>query len=130
MSDDSPAYSTLQQVCSEATVILLAALGGFLVQILGGYSFPKMGCLPAYELKPILTAVRLPPVLAMIITGCVVRNFFGGLVVAYNEPWAQWIRYCCLGILLVRGGLQVTFKGKGLIILFMALVPMVFEAMT
>ena len=35
---------------------------------------------------------------------------------------------CCLGIVLSRGGLQVTFKGKGLKTLFMSVVPCFVEA--
>lgn len=37
---------------------------------------------------------------------------------------------CCLAILLVRGGLQVTFSGKGILVVFMTFVPLAFEAVT
>jgi len=36
----------------------------------------------------------------------------------------------CLSILLIRGGLQVTFQGKGLIVAFLAFVQQIFEAVT
>ena len=55
--------------------------------------------------------------------GCIVRNTFGDVVKAYPSTWAQWIRTCCLAMLLVRGGLQVSFKGKGLLVLFMSFIP-------
>ena len=35
---------------------------------------------------------------------------------------------CSLGIVLVRGGLQVTFKGKGLVVLLLSVVPSLVEA--
>lgn len=35
---------------------------------------------------------------------------------------------CCLGLILVRGGLQVSFTGKGLIVLLLSFVPCFIEA--
>ena len=59
----------------------------------------------------------------MIIMGCIARNFFGEAVVAYNNEWAQYIRSCCLALLLIRGGLQVSFSGKGILVIFMSFIP-------
>jgi hypothetical protein len=64
----------------------------------------------------------------MIVMGCIVRNFFGDVVLPYNNAWAQWIRTCCLAVLLVRGGMNVSFAGKGLIVLLMTFIPLMFEA--
>jgi hypothetical protein len=64
----------------------------------------------------------------MIIMGCIVRNFFGDVVLPYNNAWAQWVRTCCLAVLLVRGGMNVSFAGKGLIVLLMTFIPLMFEA--
>jgi len=66
----------------------------------------------------------------MIFMGCIARNFFGKPVEAYNNDWAQWLRSCCLAILLTRGGLQVSFSGKGIIVVFLSFVPQLFEATT
>jgi Kef-type K+ transport system membrane component KefB len=71
----------------------------------GGFKVPSIGKFKGFEVKPILGKVRIPPIIAMIIMGCIVRNFFGEVVQPYNSEWAQWIRMCCLAILLVRGGL-------------------------
>ena len=64
----------------------------------------------------------------MILMGCIARNFFGSATASFPSVWAQWIRMCCLGIVLVRGGLKVSFKGKGPLVLFLSLVPAVLEA--
>lgn len=37
---------------------------------------------------------------------------------------------CCLGFILVRGGLNVSFAGKGLVVLLMSLVPCFIDATT
>ncbi len=62
--------------------------------------------------------------------GCIARNFFGKSVEAYNNEWAQWLRSCCLAILLTKGGLQVSFSGKGIVVVFLSIVPQLFEATT
>jgi Kef-type K+ transport system membrane component KefB len=95
---------------------------------MAGYTFPKFYFFPGYTLKPLLQKVRIPPIIAMIVMGCVARNFFGAPVQAYNDDWAQWIRMCCLAILLVRGGMNVSFTGKGLLVLFLTFIPLLFEA--
>ncbi len=109
-------------------MIVLSAVAGVLLGMLNGYTFPKMKPFNGYVLKPILGKIHIPPIIAMIFMGCIVRNFFGDAVEPYNNAWAQWIRTCCLAILLVRGGMQVTFKGKGLIVLFMTFIPLICEA--
>jgi hypothetical protein len=81
-------------------------------------------------IKPLLKKVKIPPVIPMILMGCITKNFFGKPVEAYNNVWAQWLRNCCLTILLARGGLLVSFSGKGIIVLFLSFVPQVFEATT
>jgi hypothetical protein len=64
----------------------------------------------------------------MIIMGCIARNYFGEFMNKFPNDWAQWIRNCCLGIVLVLSGLQITFKGKGLTVLLMAFLPLCIEA--
>lgn len=60
--------------------------------------------------------------------GCVARNFFGKPVEAFPGYWGQWIVNCILALLLTRGGLSVTFKGKGLIVLVFMTIPQICEA--
>lgn len=66
----------------------------------------------------------------MIIMGCIARNFFGDVMKPYNNAWAQWVRICCLGILLTRGGMNVSFTGKGILVILMTFIPLMFEATT
>lgn len=67
----------------------------------------------------------------MIVMGCIVRNFFGSTIKnAYPEPWAAYLRACLLAMLLVRGGLNVTFTGKGFIVVLLSLLPLGAEAVT
>lgn len=127
-----PTYSIGDQVGSIAVVIIMAAFAGLLMGALSGFEIPKIGTwIKGYKVKALFTKVKLPPIVAMIIMGCIVRNFFGSAVkLAYPDTWAQWIRTCCLAILLVRGGLQVTFTGKGIIVVLLSLVPLAVEAVT
>lgn len=80
--------------------------------------------------------IRIPPLVGMIIMGCVARNVF--LFNKYNpdlqegeEPnldcfsddWAYWVRQCCLSVILMIGGLEVTFKGKSVTVVLLTLMP-------
>lgn len=123
-------YSIGEQIGALALVIILSAVAGVILGMLGGFKIPAIGKFKGITVAPILTKLRIPPIIAMIIMGCVVRNTFGDVVKPYNNDWAQWIRMCCLAILLVRGGLQVSFRGKGLFVLLLTFIPLMFEATT
>lgn len=67
----------------------------------------------------------------MVIFGCIGRNFFGEITDKfYPETWADIGRQICLSIILMRGGLELDFEGKGLTVVLLTLVPQVFEAFT
>lgn len=123
-------YSIGEQFGALALVIILSAAAGVLLGALAGFEVPKVGRFPGLKVKPLLTKLRIPPIIGMIIMGCVVRNAFGAVMKPYNNEWAQWIRMCCLAILLVRGGLQVSFAGKGILVVLLTFVPLMFEATT
>jgi len=73
----------------------------------------------------------VPPLVGMVIFGCIARNFFGELTdVYYPEKWADIGRQICLSIILMRGGLELDFEGKGLTVVLLTLVPQAFEAFT
>jgi len=67
--------------------------------------------------------VEIPPLVAMILMGFVARNFAGDLSAAYPSKIASWVRNCVGAILMVRGGMAISFKGKGLLLLMIILVP-------
>ena len=47
---------------------------------------------------------------------------------AYNDVWASYIRMYCLMVILLRGGLELGFKGKGIIVFLYTFVPQLVEA--
>ena len=112
-------------------VVAMAAIGGAFFGFLNeGLKIPQSKLCKEIVISPLLKKVKIPSVIAMIFMGCIARNFFGKPVEAYNNEWAQWLRSCCLAILLTRGGLQVSFSGKGIIVVFLSFVPQLFEATT
>lgn len=71
----------------------------------------------------------IPPLIGMIILGCFARNVIPGEVMDhYNETWASYIRMICLAVILLRGGLELEFKGKGLLVVLLIFIPSGFEA--
>ena len=104
-------------------MVSVAAAAGIAVGLLFGFTFPALGKFKGYRLNPIIKKVQVPSLIVMIIMGCIARNLFGKVMDAYPTLWSSYIRSICLSILLIRGGLQVSFQGKGLIVLFLAVIP-------
>lgn len=57
----------------------------------------------------------------------IVRNFLGGFMEAYQEKWAIFMRKCILAVILTRGGLNITFRGKGFLTILLVLAPQTVE---
>lgn len=99
-------------------VVIFGGLGGFLLQAIQGVD------LYFFKIKPLCTAIQCPALVGMIVFGCIARNFFGDFVMDnYPDYWADWIRQVCLSIILMRGGLQLSFKGIGTTVLLLTLCP-------
>ena len=80
-SSSSEDYDTFMCIICMLIVIILATVGGFLINLLGGYKFPK--CLHRFGLvkwKPVFTSFKLPQLLGEIIFGIIARNAFTGRV--------------------------------------------------
>ena len=60
--------------------------------------------------------------------GMIVRNYFGHAVLAYNDTWGAKIREYVLCTLLLRGGLLINLKGKGITLFLLSWVPQTIEA--
>ena len=61
--------------------------------------------------------------------GCIARNFFGEFTMDnYPVVWADWIRQICLSIILLRGGMELEFQGKGVTVVLLTLCPQIVEA--
>jgi NhaP-type Na+/H+ or K+/H+ antiporter len=121
-------YTVGQDLFAIIVVVLTSAIGGILVSMLAGWHYKKFLFIPAINIKPAFTKFKLPPLIGMIVFGCFAHNCFGREVRAYSEKWAATIREICLTLLLIRGGLAISFKGKGLLVLILTVVPQTVEA--
>lgn len=119
-----------ERILALAMVVLCATVGGIITQILmRGLSF-RTGSVGKIRLNPVMTSIQIPPLVGMIIGGCLARNFLcRSYMEHYPEFIAGWIRNICLSVILFRGGMELDFKGKGLTVVLMTLVPQNFEAM-
>lgn len=89
----------------------------------------KSGKVGPVKVPRALKAVQIPPLVGMIIFGCLARNFLcPDLMQHYPIIPAGHIRIICLSVILLRGGLELDFTGKGLTVVLMTLLPQVFEA--
>ena len=87
-------------------VILFGCIGGFLISILKGFEQEKKWILPEIKIEGLLKTITIPPLVGMIIFGCLVRNFFPGpLMDSYPSQFAAHLRSICLSTLLIRAGL-------------------------
>jgi hypothetical protein len=118
-----------QQFAAVFVVVLLSVLGGIFVQILlKGVDFTS-GKVGPIKMKPLLTSIEIPPLVGMIIFGCLARNFLcAEYMDHYPEKYAGWIRSGCLSVILLRGGMELDFKGKGLTVVLLTLCPQNGEA--
>jgi solute carrier family 9B (sodium/hydrogen exchanger), member 1/2 len=111
-------------------VVVLGALGGILVSLLGGIDIPKIGKFPGYHTKPLLKHITIPTLVGMIAFGFIARNYIPICERAFPARWAYLIRVICLCCLLFRGGLTIVFKGKGIAVALLSIVPQTVEATT
>mmetsp|Transcript_41502 Transcript_41502/g.47871 ORF Transcript_41502/g.47871 Transcript_41502/m.47871 type:complete len:115 (+) Transcript_41502:132-476(+) len=73
--------------------------------------------------------VVVPPHVGLIIFGMIGRNIHSYMD-HYNDGWATYIRMTCLVVILCRGGLELSFRGKGLTAVLLTLGPQICEAIT
>ena len=65
----------------------------------------------------------------MIIFGLIGRNIHPYMD-NYNDDWGKHIRMVCLVVILTEGGMELTFKGKGLVVILLTFLPQITEACT
>lgn len=83
-------------------VIIFSALGGEIVKMFQGEEYGRIKC------KDRCPRAKVPPLILMIVFGCIARNLFGYIVSdLYPEVWADWLRQFCLSFILMRGGLML-----------------------
>ena len=106
--------------------MIFGAIGGHFIKLLQG-----KGDIGPLRLKNQCSFITVPPLVGMIVCGCISRNAFGWLTVEhYPEVWADWVRQICLSIILMRGGMELEFEGKGLTVLLLTFCPQIVEAST
>jgi hypothetical protein len=119
-----------ERILALVVVVALASVGGMIIQVAMRGLDLKTGKIGPIKMKPLLTAIQVPPLVGMIIMGCLARNFLcESYMQHYPEYVATWIRNICLSIILLRGGMELDFKGKGLTVVLLTLVPQNFEAL-
>ena len=118
-----------QQALGLIVVALVSGIGGvFFAILMGGIEF-KVGKIGPIKIKPLLTKIAIPPLVGMIIFGCLARNFLCKWYMdVYPEKYAGEIRSICLCIVLLRGGMSLDFTGKGLKVVLLCLGPQFVEA--
>jgi hypothetical protein len=82
-----------------ALVTGCAFIGGFLIMLTNGYEFPKW--LGGKKFKPWSDSIKIPPIIMMIVFGCLIRNFGGDYLENYNDEWGTYIRMICLSVILL-----------------------------
>lgn len=113
-----------QHLVALLIIAAVSAIGGFLIKMLAGLKISKNCiCKNGLEFKALCTTITIPPLVGMIILGCIARNFFGEFMDYYPNDWAEWIRSICLSVILLRGGLELDFKGKGILVVLLTLTP-------
>jgi len=117
-----------ERILALVAVILLAAIGGIVMQVLFFGLDIKSGKVGPYNFKPITSKLTVPPMVGMIIVGCLVRNYeCVGYMQYYPDYYASWIRAICLSIILLRAGLELDFRGKGIGVVKLTFIPQQFE---
>lgn len=121
--------SVWQQLAALFVVVLCATVGGILVQIMmRGIEF-NSGTVGPVRIKACLTSIQIPPLVGMILAGCLARNFLcNDYMQHYPEVTASWFRIVCLSIILLRGGMELDFTGKGLTVVLLTICPQFSEA--
>ena len=121
--------SLAEQLTALFVVVLLATAGGIFVQIMMKGIIFSSGKVGPLHIKAMLTKIEIPPLVGMIVFGCLARNFLcNAYMQHYPEYYAGWIRSVCLSIILMRGGMELDFKGKGLTVVLLTLCPQNAEA--
>jgi hypothetical protein len=112
-----------QQFFALVMVVFFASLGGMCVQAIT-YGFELKSGKLDWGMKACSKKVQVPPLVGMIIFGCLARNYLcEGYMQHYPIQAASQIRLVCLSIILLRGGLELDFEGKGLTMVLLTLLP-------
>ena len=105
-------------------VALFATFGGVLIQVLMNGAKFQTGSVGPVTIPRVQKLIMIPPLVGMIIFGCLARNFLPqDSMNHYPDVNAGYIRILCLSVILLRGGLELDFTGKGLTVVLFTLLP-------
>ena len=128
-SSNEATGTTLEQLFAMIVVVVCAMIGGMLVNLLKGMNLgANCCCKKGFKLPALSEKITIPPLVGMIVMGCIARNFFGSKMDHLNDDWSEWVRMVCLSVILLRGGLELDFEGKGLTVVLLTLCPQFVEA--
>lgn len=75
------------KIAALVIVVGFGAIGGLVIQVIQGLKVGKL------NIRPLCTCITCPPLVGMIIAGCLARNFTGQYTKQnYPDYWADWIR--------------------------------------
>ncbi|CAI2364810.1 unnamed protein product [Moneuplotes crassus] len=97
-------------------------MGWYFIAFINGDAHPRwLECT-----KKVMT---IPPLVGMIVFGIIGRNIHPYMD-HFNDDWGANIRMVCLVVILTRGGMELSFSGKGLTVFLLTVAPQMFEAST
>lgn len=76
-------YPVDDEIGALLLLIFVSGCAGVALGLLGGFKFPAFWKFKGYTLKPIIKAIVIPPLIAMLVMGCIVRNYFGETMIPY-----------------------------------------------
>jgi uncharacterized protein with NAD-binding domain and iron-sulfur cluster len=100
-------YTLNEQAGAFFLLIFFSAIGGVFMGVWQGFHFPGFWFIKPFHWGPMLffKKIVVPPLVVMIIFGCIAKNFFGEVMNPYPQAFTKNIRGFCLSILLIRGGM-------------------------
>lgn len=126
---ESKELAEFKGVLAILIVGIFAAIGSNFFSFIQG----KNEYLAKYKrnITPCFKNFEIPDLIGAILFGLLARNVFTDFMdTYYNDSWAENTRMICLVVILLRGGLELKFKGKATIVILMSTLPMTFEAIT
>jgi hypothetical protein len=76
------------QVAALAIVAAMGLAGGIFIGLLFGFRLPAFWKFPGYRFPQLIKVVAVPPLILMIIMGCIARNCFGDIMLSFPTLWS------------------------------------------
>ena len=71
--------------------------------------------------------IKIPSIVGMVIMGVIARNMSGWTKSVFHEEIASYIKSFSLMIILVRGALELSFKGRLIGVILLTFIPFLTE---